>query len=62
MPRTFGDGIIHISHVDYAIKTDVPLPSHGGKPPSSVESKIGELIANNLVSDGATLQMGMDRK
>lgn len=59
MPRTFGDGIIHISHVDYAVKTDVQLPQHGGRPPTDVESKIGKLIADNLVEDGATLQMGI---
>lgn len=59
MPRTFGDGIIHISHIDYAVKLDTPLPQHGGKPPSPVEEKIGKNIAENLVDDGATLQMGI---
>lgn len=58
MPRTFGDAIIHISHVDYAVKVDAQLPQHGGRPPTEVESKIGKLIAENLVTDGATLQMG----
>lgn len=59
MPRTFGDSIIHISHVDVAVKVDTPLPQHGGRPPTEVESKIGSLIAENLVEDGATLQMGI---
>ncbi|CAH0555922.1 unnamed protein product [Brassicogethes aeneus] len=59
LPRTFGDGIIHISHVDYAVKMDAPLPQHGGKPPTPVETKIGQNIARNLVEDGATLQMGI---
>lgn len=59
MPRTFGDGIIHISHVDYAVKVDEPLPSHGGKPSSPVEAAIGKHIANNLIDDGCTLQMGI---
>lgn len=59
MPRTFGDGIIHSSHFDFAVNVDVPLPEHGGKPPTEVESKIGKLIAENLVEDGATLQMGI---
>lgn len=58
MPRTFGDGIIHISHIDYAVKVDTKLPCHGGKPPTPVESEIGKNIAQNLVEDGATLQMG----
>ena len=59
MPRTFGDGIVHISHVDFAVKVDEPLPSHAGGKPSEVETKIGNLIAQNLVEDGATLQMGI---
>lgn len=61
MPRTFGDGIIHISHVDYAVKHDSPLLEHKGKGLSDVETKIGKLIAENLVVDGATLQMGESR-
>ncbi|XP_063703436.1 4-hydroxybutyrate coenzyme A transferase [Culicoides brevitarsis] len=60
MPRTFGDGIIHQSHFDFAVNIDTPLPEHGtSKPSSEVETKIGKLIAENLVEDGATLQMGI---
>lgn len=59
MPRTFGDGIIHQSHFDFAVNVDTPLPEHGGKATSDVETKIGNLIAENLVDDGATLQMGI---
>lgn len=58
MPRTFGDSIIHQSHFDFAARIDEPLPSHGGKAPTEQETKIGQLIAENLVDDGATLQMG----
>lgn len=58
MPRTFGDAIIHQSHFDFAACIDEPLPSHGGKAPTIEETKIGNLIAENLVDDGATLQMG----
>ena len=59
MPRTFGDAIIHQSHFDYAVEIDEPLPEHGGSPPSDVELKIGKLIGENLVDNGATLQMGI---
>ncbi|EEB17172.1 4-hydroxybutyrate coenzyme A transferase, putative, partial [Pediculus humanus corporis] len=59
MPRTFGDSMIHSSHIDYMVNVDTPLPVHGGKPPTEVESKIGKLIAENLVENGATLQMGI---
>lgn len=61
MPRTFGDSIIHQSHFDFAAHIDVPLPSHGGKGQTEQETKIGQLIAENLVDDGATLQMGTAR-
>ncbi|XP_026272535.1 4-hydroxybutyrate coenzyme A transferase [Frankliniella occidentalis] len=59
MPRTFGDAQVHISHFDYAVNVDSPLPEHGGKPASPEEVQIGKLIAENLVEDGATLQMGI---
>lgn len=59
MPRTFGDALIHQSHFDYAVKVDSPLPEHGGQPPTENDKKIGSLIAENLVENGATLQMGM---
>lgn len=59
MPRTFGDSIIHESHFDVAVNVDIPLPEHGGKGMSETETKIGKLIAENLVEDGATLQMGI---
>lgn len=59
MPRTFGDGIIHVSHFDYAIKHDEPLPDHAPGPLGEEDCKIAKLIAENLVEDGATLQMGI---
>uniref|UniRef100_A0A069DUF7 Putative acetyl-coa hydrolase n=1 Tax=Panstrongylus megistus TaxID=65343 RepID=A0A069DUF7_9HEMI len=59
MPRTFGDGIIHQSHFDYAVRVNTPLPQHGGGKSSPEEEKIGQLIAENLIEDGATLQMGI---
>ncbi|KAH8326211.1 hypothetical protein KR067_003383 [Drosophila pandora] len=59
MPRTFGDAIIHKSHFDLAIEVNDDLPQHGTGKISAVEQKIGKLIAENLVKDGATLQMGI---
>lgn len=62
MPRTFGDAIIHMSHIDYAVEDNTPLPEHGSKGAASPEeTKIGQLIGEHLVEDGATLQMGMDK-
>ncbi|KAL7637243.1 UNVERIFIED_CONTAM: hypothetical protein RMT77_011955 [Armadillidium vulgare] len=58
MPRTFGDGVIHKSHLDAMVDGMCYLPEHKPKKRSEVEDQIGKLIANNLVNDGATLQMG----
>lgn len=59
MPRTFGDGILHMSHCDAMVESETDLPELPNHKPSSVEEKIGSLIADNLVQDGATLQMGI---
>ncbi|CAG9864891.1 unnamed protein product [Phyllotreta striolata] len=59
MPRTFGDSIVHISHIDFAVEIDRKLPSHKSKPPSKEEVQIGKHVAENIVEDGATLQMGI---
>jgi len=58
MPRTHGDGLIHISEIDYAIESNDPIPEHHPAELSEVELKIGRHCAN-LVEDGATLQMGI---
>lgn len=59
MPRTFGDGLIHASHFDAIVKIDnFPLHTRKIGAIGEVEKKIGEIIANELVEDGATLQMG----
>lgn len=58
VPRSHGDGIIHISKIDAAMYTDEPIFSHDSLEPSDIEEKIGQNIAA-LVEDGATLQMGI---
>ena len=59
MPRTFGDAIIHESHIDLAVEEDKSILGHDPKPPNDAEIKIGKLIAENLIEDGSTLQMGI---
>ncbi|XP_043469085.1 4-hydroxybutyrate coenzyme A transferase [Leptopilina heterotoma] len=59
MPRTFGDAVIHQSHIDVAVKHDTPLPQHKTSEPSKEEVLIGKHIAENLVVNGATLQLGI---
>lgn len=57
MPRTFGDGIIHISHIYCSVKVDTLLSIYGGEAPNEVEIKIVENIAENFDKNIATLQM-----
>ncbi|HQY94170.1 MAG: acetyl-CoA hydrolase/transferase C-terminal domain-containing protein [Caldilinea sp.] len=58
MPRTHGDGLIHISNIDSAVVVDDPLPEISPGEPGPVETAIGRYVAE-LVEDGATLQMGI---
>jgi acyl-CoA hydrolase len=58
VPRTHGDGIIHISHIDYAVPDDTPIHESPLGIPTQIEAMIGKNVAD-LVEDGATLQMGI---
>jgi len=59
LPWTIGDGIVHVSHFDSLVYKDeathvIPVPQL-----SDADKLIGKNIAENLVEDGATLQMGI---
>lgn len=59
IPRTHGDGIMHISDADAVVEFDQPLPEldySAGL--TDADFKIGQFIAE-LIDDGATLQMGI---
>jgi acyl-CoA hydrolase len=58
VPRTHGDGIIHISQIDQAIEVDQPIHEHEQTEISGLELQIGGHVAS-LIEDGATLQMGI---
>jgi len=58
MPRTLGDGFIHVDAIDLGVEVDVPPFDHRPAELRPEERRIGELIAD-LVPDGATLQMGI---
>lgn len=58
LPRTHGDGNIHISKFDAVVPVNDALHSN---PPTEIaenEKRIGELVAG-IVDDGACLQMGI---
>lgn len=50
---------MHLSHFDQIVHHDQPLHELAHKPGTEAELKIGRFIAENLVEDGATLQMGI---
>jgi acyl-CoA hydrolase len=58
MPRTHGDGIIHISKIDTLVEVDYPIYEHLNAPITPEEEKIGEFVAG-LIDDRSTLQMGI---
>jgi acyl-CoA hydrolase len=58
MPRTHGDGFVHVSRIDYGIAVDQPLHVHAEAEVSDVELRIGAFVAD-LIPDEATLQLGI---
>jgi 4-hydroxybutyrate CoA-transferase len=58
MPRTLGDGLVHIDEIDAAVDVDVAL--HEVAPPrlTDVDLAIGRHVAG-IIEDGSTLQMGI---
>jgi acyl-CoA hydrolase len=58
MPRTFGDGILHISEINYLVDVNMPIYGHEMEIISPLEDKIGTYVAS-LIEDKSTLQMGI---
>ncbi|MEQ8524770.1 acetyl-CoA hydrolase/transferase C-terminal domain-containing protein [Gracilimonas sp.] len=58
MPRTHGDGLIHVNKIDALVEANDPLPEQIVPEPNEAELKIGKYCAE-LIDDGATLQMGI---
>lgn len=58
MPRTHGDGLIHVSRLTAMVECNDPIVEHHPSPLSDTERAIGRHVAS-LVEDGATLQMGI---
>jgi acyl-CoA hydrolase len=59
LPYTYGDSAIHISHIDAIVESTRDLPEHLPRKLDHMDKQIGKLIAEQLVEDGATLQMGI---
>lgn len=58
LPRTHGDGIIHVDDIHYMVPSDVPIPELEIHPLTEEEKMIGKHIAE-LIEDGSTLQLGI---
>lgn len=58
MPRSHGNGFIHVSKIDVMVENDDPLPEQIIPEPNEVEMRIGR-FCTELVEDGATMQMGI---
>ena len=58
MPRTSGDALVPVEHIDLAIEVDERLPTHAPLEPDDESRLIGERVAAH-VRDGSTLQLGI---
>lgn len=59
MPRTHGDGFIHINKINRLVHCDAPLPEvNYSSLVNDITVQIGKNVAA-LIEDGATLQMGI---
>lgn len=58
MPRTHGDGLLHVSNIDLAVLVDDAIPE---VPPAALgaEARAIGIHCAALIEDGATLQMGI---
>ncbi|MCA0933444.1 4-hydroxybutyrate CoA-transferase [Lutimonas saemankumensis] len=58
MPRTFGDGIVHLNNFDACVMVDEEIQEMKFVDPTEAEKRIGKNIAE-IIDDGSTLQMGI---
>lgn len=58
MPRTHGDGFLHVDDIDAFVEVEHPLPEKPHHSLTPLELAIGQHVAG-LVEDGSTLQMGI---
>lgn len=58
VPRTHGDGIIHVRNIDFAIDVNDPIHTYNPSELTETDKLIGKHVAE-LIEDGATLQLGI---
>jgi acyl-CoA hydrolase/RimJ/RimL family protein N-acetyltransferase len=57
MPRTHGDGFIHVEKVDFIVPYDEEILEYPSDPPDETVERIGKHVAE-VVEDGDTIQVG----
>lgn len=58
MPRTHGDTLLHVKHIDWFLEHSSPLPEMKPLPLDERHRKIGRYTAQ-LIEDGSTIQFGL---
>jgi acyl-CoA hydrolase len=58
MPYTYGDAVIKLEDIDFAVEVDVPLSTHAIAPLDDTSLSIGKTAADRI-TDGASLQLGI---
>lgn len=58
MPRSHGDGLIHVNRLHALVEHEMPLPEVQPEPLDDVQRAIGQHVAG-IVANGATIQMGI---
>lgn len=58
MPRTLGDGFLHVSEIDAFVAVETPIIEFSSSTSDPVTAQIGRNIAV-MIDDGATLQTGI---
>jgi len=58
MPRTYGDGIVHVDDIDYLVPHEEPLVETGAPVPDANVARRIALFVSELIDDGSTLQVG----
>jgi acyl-CoA hydrolase len=58
MPRTHGEGRIHVREIDALVEASYPLPELQRADPGPTEAAIGRHVAG-IVADGATIECGI---
>lgn len=58
MPRSHGDGLIHVNNLNAIVERDDPLPEPKPADVGPIEAQIGKYCAQ-LIEDGSTIQIGI---